>query len=145
MQTDEKIVLPDNHKRSLSVTAHHLENSINDVEDLLTNKRQNTLTEKIIKNLNNIERQEILKLTKLVREKNERMFKELELNKNDLFEDRIVRSRIGHIWTLLCDSTPESLKGYGNLSEAQSKLISTYIDDLLQTVNEIQSVISRNT
>ena len=144
MQHNEKIEIPGNHKRSLSVTAHHLENSINDVEDILTNKRQDTLTEKIIKNLNENERQEILKLTKLVREKNERMFKELELNKNDLFEDRIVRSRIGHIWTLLCDSTPQSLKGYGNLSEAQSKLISTHIDDLLQTVNEIQSIIFRN-
>ena len=144
MHTDEKAELPDNHRRSLSVTVHHLENSINDVEDLLTNKRQNTLIEEIIKNLNDDERQEILRLTKLVREKNERMFKELGLNKNDLFEGRIVRSRIGHIWTLLCDSTPESLKGYADLSEAEAKLISAHIDDLLQTVNEIQSIIFRN-
>lgn len=145
MQTNDKVEIPANHKRSLSVTAHHIENSINDVEDLLTNKRQSTLTEKIIKNLNDNDRQEILKLTKLVREKNEKMFNDLNLNKNDLFEDRIVRSRVGHIWTILCDSTPAGMKGYGDLSEAEAKLISAHVNDLLNTVNEIQSIIFGNT
>ncbi len=141
MNPNEKVEIPDNHKRSLSVTAHHIENSVDDIEDLLTDKRHDMLTEKIIKNLNNDDRREILRLIKLVREKNEKMFSELELNENKLFEDRILRSRIGHIWTLLCDSTPEALKGYGDLSDAQAKLISVRVNDLLKTVNEIQSII----
>jgi hypothetical protein len=143
MFTENKIKLPDNHRRSLSVTAHHVEKSIDDIEELFTNKRKDKLTEKIVKSLNDEIRGKILELLSLIRIKNETMFHELGLNTYNSFEDRIVRANIGLIWTILCDSTPEALEGYGNLSEQQAELIRMHVGNQLEIVNEIQSVIKK--
>ena len=141
MSKSERMRIPANHRRSLSVTAHHIENSIDELEELLNNKRQNKVTEKIIKNVNSNERNKILHLINRVRKQNEEMFYDLDLNSNQVYEERILRSRIGHIWTLLCDSTPKSLRGYGETNELQSELIDKHVNNLLKTINEIQSII----
>lgn len=141
MYEKQKIKIPDNHKRSLSVTARHIESSINEIEELLTNKRHDTVTEKVIKNLSEEKRNQILNIAKIVHEKNQKMFNDLELNGNVFYEDRIVRSRVSYIWTLLCDSTAEALKGYGDVTPEQSELINKHINSLLETINQIQSII----
>jgi len=142
MPGNSNIDIPANHKRSLSVTSHHIENSINDIEAILTNNQQDNLTEKYTKNMNEETRKEILKLTEVVRTKNEDMFNELGLQSGNTYEDRIVRSRISHMWTLLCDSTPESLSGYGEVTDRQSKLISKHVNSLLETVNKMQKLLN---
>lgn len=141
MVTKNKVKLPENYQRSFSVTARHIENGINAVKDLLTNKRKNKITEKIIYSLNDEIKSKILELINLIRIKNETMFYELELKAYDSYEERIVRSNIGHIWTLLCDSTPESLKGYGDISNQQADSIRLHVNSLLKTIDEIQSII----
>lgn len=141
MSDKTKISIPDNHKRSLSVTARHIESSIDDIEELLNHKRQNSLTEKVIMNLSQDKRDKILELTKIIREKNQMMFNDLKLNGNVFYEDRIIRSRVSHIWTLLCDSTAEALKGYGDVTPEQREMINKHVNSLLETINIIQSLI----
>lgn len=141
MSKHDMISIPANHKRSLSVTSHHIENSINDIENMLTNNQGENLTEKFIKNMKEETRKEILRLTEKVRRKNEKMFNELKLHSSKVYEDRIIRSRISHMWTLLCDSTPESLSGYGEVTEEQGKLISKHVNSLLETINKMQEII----
>ena len=141
MVTKNKIKLPENYRRSLSVTSHHIENSIDTVEELLKDKRKDKITDKIIYSLNDEIKNKILELIDLIRIKNEKMFNELELNTYTSFDERIVRSNIGHIWTLLCDSTPESLKGYGDISNQQAESIKFHVNSLLETIDEIQSII----
>ncbi|MFZ0456489.1 MAG: hypothetical protein WCE54_19675 [Ignavibacteriaceae bacterium] len=141
MIKENKVKLPDNHRRSLSVTAHHIENSIDIIEKLFKNKSKDKLTEKIVYSLNDEIKNKILELLSLIRIKNETMFYELELNVYNSYEERIVRSNIGHIWALLCDSTPESLKGYGEISSQQAESIKLHVNSLLETVDEIQSII----
>ncbi|MGQ9847070.1 MAG: hypothetical protein ACUVQP_06175 [Bacteroidales bacterium] len=141
MPDKENINIPDNHKRSLSVTARHIESSIDDIEELLTKKRHDSVTEKVIANMTQEKREQILQLTKVLREKNQIMFKDLQLNSNVFYEDRIVRSRVSHIWTLLCDSTAEALKGYGDVTPEQAEIINRNVNSLLETINIIQSII----
>ncbi len=86
-------------------------------------------------------REKILEIIKIIQEKNKNMFEELDLNENVFYEDRIIRSRINHIWTLLCDSTANALKGYGDLNAEQAQLIDKHINSLLDIVQEIQSMI----
>ena len=142
MSDNNKIDIPPNHKRSLSVTSHHIENSINDIMTTLTNNQQDNLTEKHIKNMNEETRKEVLKLIEVIRTKNESMFNELNLYSSNTYEDRIVRSRVSHMWTLLCDSTPESLSGYGEVTDEQGRLINKHVNSLLQTVNKIQEILT---
>lgn len=141
MPDKENINIPDNHKRSLSVTARHIESSIDDIEELLTKKRHDSVTEKVIANMTQEKREQILQLTKVLREKNQIMFNDLQLNGNVFYEDRIVRSRVSHIWTLLCDSTAEALKGYGDVTTEQAEIINRHVNSLLETINIIQSMI----
>lgn len=133
--------MPENHKRSLSVLAHHIENSLDEIVDLLSGKRTDKVTEKINRNISDENKKKILKLVAETLIKNEKMFNELYLDSSYLYEDRIVRGNIGHIWTILCDSTPEALKGYGKLTTPQAELLNIHINDLLYTVNELQSLI----
>ncbi len=141
MSEKVKVSIPDNHKRSLSVTARHIESSIDDIEELLNNRRKDSVTEKVIMNLSQEKRDKILELTKVIREKNQIMFKDLQLNGNVFYEDRIVRSRVSHIWTLLCDSTAEALKGYGDVTPEQREMINKHVNSLLETINIVQSII----
>lgn len=141
MSNKAKVSIPDNHKRSLSVTARHIESSIDDIEELLNGRRHDSVTEKVIMNLNQEKREKILELTKIIREKNQIMFKDLELNGNVFYEDRIVRSRVSHIWTLLCDSTAEALRGYGEVTPEQREMINKHVNSLLETINIMQSLI----
>lgn len=141
MSQNSKIVIPENHKRSLSVTARHIESSLNDMEELLKKERKESVTEKIIFNMTQEHREKILENIKIIREKNKNMFEELDLNGNVFYEDRIIRSRISHIWTLLCESTANALKGYGDLNAEQAQIIDKHINSLLDTVQEIQSII----
>jgi hypothetical protein len=143
MSEKQKIILQDNHKRSLSVTARHIESSINDIEELLTNKRRDTITEKIVKNITMEKRDQILKVINIIREKNQKMFYELGLNSSVFYEDRIVQSRIGHIWTLLCDSTSKSLIGYGEVPLNHVEIIDSNVNDLLETINLIQDIMQQ--
>ena len=108
---------------------------------MLTNKKTDSLTEKIIKNISEEKRNQILSITKIIREKNKNMFNDLELNSSTLYEDRIIRSRITHIWSLLCDSTADSLKGYGVATPQNAELINDHVNSMLETINEIQSIL----
>ncbi len=142
MSENLKVVIPDNHKRSLSVTAMHIENSINEIEDLLINQNgKEQLTEKIVFNLSDEQRKSILAYTKVIREKNKIMFNELNLNYEKLYEDRLIRSKLSHIWVILSDSTTEALKGYGEVYGEAADLINKNVNSLLETVNEAQSIV----
>jgi hypothetical protein len=144
---NEKKALPDNHKRSLSVTARHIEQGIREIELLLLNNNPDNATStkesltSVIKNLNNEERASILDLIKYLKIENEKMIKDLNLPKEKLYEDRIVRGRLSHIWALLVDSTPKGLKGYGELNSNQAEVLDSYINKLLDIVYKLQAII----
>ena len=95
MVIKNNIMLPDNYRRSLSVTARHIEKSIDSIEELLTNRRNENHTEKLIRSLTDEMKQKILELLSTAKIRNEKMFDDLELNVYTTYEERIVRSNIG--------------------------------------------------
>ncbi len=134
--------IPDNHKRSLSITARHIEKNIYDIENLLKSKSDNYLTEHIIRNVNDKNSIAILDLLKILKNKNEDFFNELQLDQNILSEKRILISKISYIWTIQCDSSARALKGYGELTEGQSNLIDRHVNGMLEIVDKIQSLLT---
>jgi hypothetical protein len=133
--------IPENHKRKLSVTSKYVENGLNEIEDLLNNDGEKQITQNIIRNVDKEKKNKILELTKKLRTENEKMFKELNLNSDKLYEDRIVRGTFSYIWTILMDSTSAKMKGYGELSDDESKIIDSYVNVLVDIVYKIQSII----
>ena len=141
MSLKQQINIPRNHKRSLSVTSRHVERNIDEIEDLLLTTSREKSTEIIHKNLDKQIIKKILELLSLLRIQNIKMFEELELDPLTSYENRIVRGKVSHIWTLLCDSTSESLKGFGPLSKEQAEKINNHINILLDTINKIQTLL----
>jgi restriction endonuclease Mrr len=134
------IKIPDNHKRSLSVTARYIEKNINEIENLLNTKNDHCKTEHIIRNLSDNHANEILYLLKILKNQNEKFFEELQLKQNILYENRILIGKISLVWAILCDSTAEALKGYGNLTSSQADVINKHVNQMLDIVGKIQSV-----
>lgn len=133
--------LPDNHRRSLTVTAKHVENGIREIEMILKNDSSNTKMSPIIKNLDKEERKNILQLLNQLKDENNKMICELELSSKELYEDRMVRGIISHLWVILSDSTAKGLRGYGKLSDAQAQMLGRYINSLLSTIQKIQNIL----
>jgi hypothetical protein len=140
MITDEKLIIPPNHKRKLSITSRYIENNINEIEDLL-NGRRNNLTEEIENNIEDAVKLKILGLIKEMREKNEKMFNEMDLTEDRLYLDRMIRSRITYIWTILYDSLSKNLTGYGDLLQNEAELVDGHIKSMLELVFKLQSII----
>lgn len=138
---DEKVTLPANHKRSLSVTAKHIAKGIEEIESLLLSHKPDDLIVKVVKNLEEKQRSAILGLTEVLKKENERMIKDFNLKLEKLYEDRIVRGHISHLWVILSESTSKGLRGYGALPINQAKLLDSYINNLLDIIDKMQSVI----
>lgn len=145
MKDDQKKakILPDNHKRSLSVTARHVEKNISEIQRMLQSKTHSYKTEQIINDVHNDDSESVLKLLTILKNKNEAFFDELLLDKNILSERRILVSKISYIWTILCDSTANAMKGYGEVTPEQAKLIDKHINGMLETVDKIQYVLNK--
>lgn len=138
----DDIILPDNHKRSLSVTARHIARGIDEIESLLLNSNDKNSTSKIIKNMDEEDRKSILNLLKDLKSENNLMIESFSLKPEILYEDRMVIGKISHLWVLLSDSTSKGLKRYGKLSSTQSDIVDRHINKLLNIINKIQSVLS---
>jgi hypothetical protein len=138
---NDKIKIPDNHRRRLSVTSKYVESGLNEIEDLLNNDGREQITQNITRNIDKEKKKKILELTRKLRIENEKMFKEVNLSPDKLYEDRIIRGTFSYIWTILIDSTATKMKGYGELSEGESELIDSYVNVLVDIVYKIQSII----
>ncbi len=138
---NNKIEIPENHKRRLSVTSKFVEKGLDEIESLLTNGNGNRIAQDIITNVDDEKKKNILKLTEKLRAENEKMFKELDLTPDRLYEDRIIRGTFSYIWSILIDSTSAKMKGYGELSDDESSVIDSHVNVLIDIVQKIQSVI----
>lgn len=137
MSNKNRISLPSNYKRSLTVTSRHVERAIKEIEQLLVNQHERSSLINIIKNINEENSAKILSHLSELKHKNEQMVKEFELITENLFEDRIIRSKLTHLWVILSDSTSEALKGYGDLEPEQAKVLDNEINSLLEIIEKI--------
>lgn len=135
-----KIILPDNHKRSLAITTRHIDKSIKEIESLFNNENTNSSVSEIVKNLPPEKRDAISELLKELKIRNEKLIQDFSLPAERMYEDRIVRGKISMMWVLLSDSTSKGLKGYGELPVEESKILDDHIESLLEIIDRLQSI-----
>lgn len=134
------MLLPENHERSLAITAKYIDNGIKEIESLLLNNNPSSSVLTIVKNLTQEKRIALLELLKELKSINEKMIKDFSLSPEIMYEDRIVRGKISLMWVILSDSTSKGLKGYGTLNPEQAQTLDEYINSLLTIVQQLQSV-----
>lgn len=138
----DKISLPPNHKRVISVTARLLEKELDDLESLILNN-QNRLTKRINKTLSSDQRENILNIVKKVKVKNEEMFRKFDLDFEKLNEYQVVYSKVSYLITILTDSTSKGLKGYGKLEKESAGMLDDYMKDMISNFDNIESLLTK--
>jgi hypothetical protein len=129
--------LPPSHRRSLSVTARIVEDSIDEIEKTLMKKEKPRSSHRITDSLDEATRQRILATVARLRESNDSMFRSLHLEPNVFSETQIVRSRIVHLWAVLRDSRSKGLKRFGELPPDVAAEVDTNVDAMLAILKDL--------
>jgi hypothetical protein len=132
------IELPSNHKRVISVTAKTVEEELNELEALLSAKKNDGSIKKIIPSYSDKERKFLIEKIGELRKLNHRMFEDLNLDSTELTEIQMVRGKITYLWTVLIDSKSKALKGYGMLPENLATVLDNHLDHLLEIINKLK-------
>ena len=136
----KRIELPENHTRSLAVTARHIDKGIRELESILSNENRDTSALTIVRNLTKEQRNAILELLIILKTRNEKLIKDFYLPPEQMHEDRLVRGKLSMMWVLLSDSTSKGLKGYGEIASDQAKVLDQHIESILEIIYKLQSV-----
>jgi hypothetical protein len=129
--------LPSSHRRSLSVTARIVEDSLDDIEKVLMKKDQAKSSRRVTDSFDNDARKRILETVSRLRMANDEMFHDLELEPNAFSEIQIVRSRIVHVWAVLRDSKSKGLRRFGELPAEVAAEVDKRVDHLLAILKEL--------
>jgi hypothetical protein len=129
--------LPSSHRRSLAVTTRIVEDSLDEIEKVLTKKERVKSSRRITDSFDDAARQKMLASVGRLRDANEEMFRSLHLEPNVLSETQIVRARIVHLWAVLRDSKSKGLKRFGELPADAAAEVDRNIDSLLTVLKDL--------
>jgi hypothetical protein len=130
-------IIPPNHRRSLSITAHLLEESMEEMENVLNARAASGTTHTIAHFYSEAERRSLLEGIGRAHEATSQMFAALELEPTVTPEDQFIRSRLAHIYVVLHDSLSRSMKGYGILSPEAAARIDSQVTPILTIVRHL--------
>lgn len=128
--------LPPSHRRSLSVTARIVEDSLDEIEKVLLKKERSKSSHRVTDSFDSASRERILHTISKLREMNDEMFHTLHLEPNVFSETQIVRSRVVHLWAVLRDSKSKGLKRFGEFSAEAAAEVDQNIENLLGVLKE---------
>ena len=136
----KRIELPENHTRSLAVTARHIDKGIRELESILSNENRDTSALTIVRNLTKDQRNAILELLIILKTRNKKLINDFNLPPEQMYEDRLVRGKLSMMWVLLSDSTSKGFKGYGAMPSGQAKILDEQIESLLDIIYKLQQI-----
>ena len=131
------VELPPNHRRVLSVTAARVEKELDEMERLLRSGNPNRVTTTIRVAYSAEQRQKLLELIHRMRQANEEMFVALNLEAGQFYEERIIRAKAAHLWTVLVDSMSTKTRGYGELPGDAARHVDRHVERLLAIVSSL--------
>ena len=129
--------LPSSHRRSLSVTARIVEDSLDEIEKALSKRGWAKSSHRVTDSLDDATRTNVLAVVTRLREANDAMFHSLHLEPDVFSETQIVRARVVHLWAILRDSKAKGLKRFGELPADAAVEVDKHIDTLLNILKEI--------
>ena len=140
----KKLKLPPNYKRSLSVVARSIEDSLNDIAARLQSKPSNATLHRIMPSFTDAERAFINKTLEEIRSSLIVLAETYDIHPLSVTEAQILKAQYAHLWTLLQDSYYDKMKGYGKISAEEASLLDKYIAQLAEQVEKLRRVISSN-
>ncbi len=129
--------LPPNYQRVLSSLAEIIERDVLDLLRVLEGEGESDEIVRIRRSWTPAERKEKIQKLRELLEANRKFFRDLGGKPVTYTERQVFDAKITHLWTLLNDSRPEKMKGYGALTEEQKEWIDRYIRNLLTRIDEL--------
>lgn len=132
----EKVTVPPNHRRGLSITAQTMERELSEIETLLTQPAHQKITSLTQVTYSDEERQTILDLVHELKALNARFFHQFDLEARLVTDRQMVSAKTSYLWTILKDSEPASLNGYGKFPPETAPLLQDYIDRMVELIKK---------
>ena len=139
-----KVELPPDHKRSLSVVARNIEDSLNDITVRLQANPSNAQLHNVEPSFTSAERTFILKIVEEIRRSLLNLIENFDIHPSSVTEFQIVQAQYTHIWTLLQDSYSDKMKGYGEIQENEARLLDEHITKLAGQVEKLKGITFSN-
>ena len=136
----KRISLSATHRRSLSVVARNVEQSLNDIVARVCDDCPNAILDRIERSYSESQRREILTAVEAMREILHEFIVTFELNLSSVTEEQILNAHCAHLWTLLQDSHFDKLKSYGALNNELRDPLNERIERLLKCVERLRIV-----
>lgn len=133
----EKIILQENHRRSLTSTLLIVEQLLVEIEDLI-NRPYSTCCFEI---KNDIERDTAIRNLEIIAEARKvicNLTEKYDTAKTGQSLQRIIAVKKTRIWEILCDSRAKKLKGFGDFPKELIKEFDNDIDELMNITNNIE-------
>ncbi len=131
----KSIQLPPDHRRILSVTARTVEDTVDELEQLLRVRGIERLTTAVKPLYSDEKRERLLASLAALRRANEELVRKFDLPRSVVAEDQIVSASLVNLWTILVDSTAKGTKGYGKLEPDVAAKLDESIGKLLAVVD----------
>jgi hypothetical protein len=136
MKSENKIILRDNHRRSLKSTLMIVERLLIEIQDLMVNQYKSCCFE--IKN--DIDDDIIYQNLKVIEEARKQicnLTEKYNTDKSIQSLQMIVNVKKTKIWEILCDSTSKKLKGFGEFPQNQAIEYDEDINNLISITNRV--------
>lgn len=129
--------LSPNHRRSLSVTARTIEETIEQIERLLGSTSPPNLMREIRQSYSPEERDHILSVLRVLRGANESMIRELNLSPQEIDERQIIHSALARMWVILSDSSSAKMEGFGTMETDAAEVVDRHINNMLKIIRSV--------
>ncbi len=132
------ILLPENHRRSLSVTAKMIEEGLDEVETRLNGSNNKKITQIVESSYDQETKEKIYGIISEIKNVNKEMFNKLSLTPQTTYEIRILQAQVAYLWSILLDSTSNKLTRYGDLTREESELIDRYVLKIIGLLEKLK-------
>ena len=132
-------VLPDAHRRRISVSVHYLEKMAVLLEGLLRRDSPSMVTEDIEESFTEEQRSKMLVVLGEIRSGINDMVRTFNLEPAKRSESQIVLAQVTHLWTILIDSQSKTMRGFGELPEGVALALDPRVGKLIELLDELRA------
>ncbi len=132
----KEILLPDNHKRSLSSSLYLIEKLLTEMEEVILDKN-NTCCSEVLMDIDNAAISNNLAAIQEAKTQICSLVDKYDTTRKTQRLQRIIDTKRTKIWEILNDSFSKKLKGYGSFPQKYSDEYDTDISKLIEITNKI--------
>ncbi len=132
------VKLPPNYQRVFSSLTEIIEREAWELLQLLENPGREGEIIRTTVSFTPEERKEIMLRLETLLEENRHLFRELKAKPAIYPEKQIFNAKVTQLWTILNDSHPDKMKGYGPLKKEEKEWIGEHVNRLLEIINELK-------